>query len=358
MHVVGNVIKTETANINEEPVMNMDTSEMVSQPPKNINDATVFDREASNFDYLMTDVKFGENKKLWLQDIEFETLLKLIGHLKSTPTVFINHHYIRNILKTYFDQSYLKKLTETHRKITVKAVFIGAIIRFLILSSKDDFTDASRDSFLDKYPEFDSVESKWELLALIRFERSLQIALQYLQGKGNKQLLLSIAAHLEGSNMQYVTGGQPSPGTKRRVLIFERLSGVRPVKRAKREETAGNTNTNSTSTANSPKKSSSGTGKSKARRGQSEEDDEDDDEGGMDSRGVSDFIMGGGGSDSDMTEEHLRQTIHRSHSNSNSNNKQNNNMSKTSGNNHASTSCAALDLLSKIASEQLEDLGH
>jgi hypothetical protein len=352
MHVVGNVIKTEPANINEEPVMNMDTSEMVSQPPKNINDATVFDREASNFDYLMTDVKFGENKKLWLQDIEFETLLKLIGHLKSTPTVFINHHYIRNILKTYFDQSYLKKLTETHRKITVKAVFIAAIIRFLILSSKDDYSDASRDSFLDKYPEFDSVESKWELLALIRFERSLQIALQYLQGKGNKQLLLSIAAHLEGSNMQYVTGGQPSPGTKRRVLIFERLSGVRPVKRAKREETATNS-TNNTSTANSPKKSSSGAGKAKARRGQSEEDDEDDDEGGMDSRGVSDFIMGGGGSDSDMTEEHLRQTIHRSHSKQN-----NNNMSKSNNNNHASTSCAALDLLSKIASEQLEDLGH
>lgn len=200
-------------------------------------DQAAFDREAKSFDYLMNDIKFSENKKLWLQDLEFETLNKLVSHLRTTPTVFINHHYIRNILKTYFDSPYLKKLTETHRKITVKAIFISAVIRHMILSTVQDFADVSRDSFLEKYPEFETVESKWELLALIRFERALSVALSFLQGKGNKQLLLSVAAHLEGSNMQYVTGGQPSPGTRRRVLMFERLSGVRPAKRAKRDET-------------------------------------------------------------------------------------------------------------------------
>jgi hypothetical protein len=176
-----------------------------------------------------------EQKRLWLQDNEFEILYNFIIQIKSMPPLYINQHYVRNVLKSLFDPSYLKKLTETHRKIILKGIFIAAIVRFLIMSMPDIYEITTRESFLEKYPEFEHVESRWELLALIRFERSLHVALQFLQGKGNKQLLLSIAAHLEGSNMQYVTGGQPSPGTKRRVMIFERLSGVRPVKRSKRD---------------------------------------------------------------------------------------------------------------------------
>lgn len=314
MFVAGNGKPKETAISRIEDISPLTESidaQMQQQQPKNINDSAIFDKEAGSFEYLLTDLKFAENKKLWLQDAEFETLNKLIAHLRSTPTVFINHHYIRNILKTYFDQSYLKKLTETHRKIIVKAIFISAIIRFLILSMKDDFADFTKDQFVEKYPEFETVESKWELLALIRFERALSIALQYLQGKGNKQLLLSIAAHLEGSNMQYVTGGQPSPGTKRRVLIFERLSGVRPVKRAKRDESKKSL---------TPGKSEKG-GKSRGR-------DDDDDE-------------------SLETEDDA----------SNPSAVKSGPTSASAAPNFA-PAFAALDLLSKIASEQLEDLGH
>jgi hypothetical protein len=206
----------------------------------NINDTSAFNAEAQSLDYLLTDTKFAESKRIWLQgDYEFEILLKLMTHLHSTPIIFINHHYIRNILKTYFDSSYLKKLTENHRKIILKSIFIAVIIRFLIISSlkgenEKSLKESQKELFLEKYPEFENVESKWELLALIRYDRALTIALQYLQGRGNKQLLLSVSAHLEGSNMQYVTGGQPSPGTRRRILVFERVSGIKPMKRAPR----------------------------------------------------------------------------------------------------------------------------
>jgi hypothetical protein len=236
---------------NEQSLINSSSSTMDPLNPTgkdvNINDTSAFNAEAQSLDYLLTDTKFAESKRIWLQgDYEFDILLKLMTHLHSTPIIFINHHYIRNILKTYFDSSYLKKLTENHRKIILKSIFIAVIIRFLILSSfkgedeggsegkSSSLKESTKELFLEKYPEFDDVDSKWELLALIRFDRALTIALQYLQGRGNKQLLLSVSAHLEGSNMQYVTGGQPSPGTRRRILVFERVSGIKPMKRAPR----------------------------------------------------------------------------------------------------------------------------
>lgn len=225
---------------------NAPSAPFTSPPPSfpsasQIHDLPQFNAEAQSLDYLLNDQKYIEQKKLYLQETEVETLSKMLTQLQTTPPVFINHHSIRNILKTYFDAQYLKKLTENHRKMTVKGVFISTVIRFLIISRKEEWQQVTRDNFLEKYPEFENVESKWELLALIRYDRALAVALQYLQGRGNKQLLLSIGAHLEGSNMQYVTGGQPSPGTKRRVQIFERLSGVRPVKRAKRGSSIAST---------------------------------------------------------------------------------------------------------------------
>jgi hypothetical protein len=80
------------------------------------------------------------------------------------------------------------------------------------------------------YPEFRD-ENIEELCLLLKFRNMLKIALQVIPGENHKNCLLRIAARLEGSCKEYITGGGSKPAVRRRELVFSRESGINPVKR-------------------------------------------------------------------------------------------------------------------------------
>lgn len=81
-----------------------------------------------------------------------------------------------------------------------------------------------------------------ELLWLPRYKRAMEIAVTLIEGENKKQFLIDCCSYLEGSYIsnlqrpiQYITGSKASDATKRRVKIFETVSGILPVKRPERK---------------------------------------------------------------------------------------------------------------------------
>jgi hypothetical protein len=89
--------------------------------------------------------------------------------------------------------------------------------------------------FLSTYGSYTGVCEE-ELLWLMRYERALRCALRVIPGERNKQLLLAIGAHLEGSNRTYVTGGAATTMTRRRIKIYEQLAHIQPKPRLNKKQ--------------------------------------------------------------------------------------------------------------------------
>eukprot|EP01033_Poteriospumella_lacustris_P005463 gene5463-3893_t len=83
------------------------------------------------------------------------------------------------------------------------------------------------------YPEFE-VEDEQEQEYLLRFRNMMVLALMVVPPRFNKKLLINIAARLEGSGKEYITGGGQKPCVTRRVLIYEREGNVQAEKREER----------------------------------------------------------------------------------------------------------------------------
>jgi hypothetical protein len=87
-----------------------------------------------------------------------------------------------------------------------------------------------RSQLIEQYPSFKDLDGQ-ELSYLLRFRNMLKLALNIIPPRLNKNKLIDVAARLEGSGKQYVTGSGQTAPTARRVKIFEDESGVRPEKR-------------------------------------------------------------------------------------------------------------------------------
>eukprot|EP01042_Synura_sphagnicola_P019993 gene19993-25340_t len=126
----------------------------------------------------------------------------------------------KRLTEKYYDVSKYKteqeKLILTQIHIAVRACYV------LVLSLQVErahllWTNVAQ--LLEVYPEFE-VEDEQEQEYLLRFRNMMVLALMVVPPRFNKKLLINIAARLEGSGKEYITGGGQKPCVTRRVLIY------------------------------------------------------------------------------------------------------------------------------------------
>jgi hypothetical protein len=160
-------------------------------------------------------------------------LRKLIA---DTNNVEIDQKTARKVTERYFDtdqfQTEQQKLLLAQIQIILKTTYV------LVLSYSPEFEASKYHSigeFLQHYPEFDKEDSE-ELHYLLNFRNYLKIALQIVPARLNKQLLVKIAARLEGSGNEYITGGGQKPAVTRRCQIYEKEGNVSKINKPKSKD--------------------------------------------------------------------------------------------------------------------------
>eukprot|EP01031_Cornospumella_fuschlensis_P043212 gene43212-52824_t len=140
----------------------------------------------------------------------------------------------RKLTERYYDVQAFQ--TEKQKVALAQIHIILRTTYVLILSYHEHIKPllfTSVDQLLQHYPEFQG-QDDGELRFLLNFRNMLRVSLLVVPPRLNKQLLLKIAAHLEGSGKEYITGGGQKPCVCRRVLIYEREGNVRAEKRLDR----------------------------------------------------------------------------------------------------------------------------
>ena len=179
-------------------------------------------------DMIYHEIKHCFNDLYYFDDIIGSKLYKAIQECNIND---INQMTVDKVAERYFDKKLFRtteqKLVWAQIRIIFKACYI------MILSTSDGsrpmmWTDIP--TLLMHYPEFHD-ENVEELCLLLKFRNMLKIALQVIPAENHKNCLLRIAARLEGSRKEYITGGGSKPAVRRRELVFTRESGIIPVKR-------------------------------------------------------------------------------------------------------------------------------
>jgi hypothetical protein len=179
-------------------------------------------------DMIYHEIKHCFNDLYYFDDIIGSKLYKAIQECNIND---INQITMDKVAERYFDKKLFRtteqKLVWAQIRIIFKACYV------MILSTSDGsrpmiWTDIP--TLLMHYPEFHD-ENVEELCLLLKFRNMLKIALQVIPAENHKNCLLRIAARLEGSRKEYITGGGSKPAVRRRELVFTRESGIIPVKR-------------------------------------------------------------------------------------------------------------------------------
>jgi len=135
------------------------------------------------------------------------------------------------LAERYFDR---KLFTSTEQRLVWAQIQIIFKACYILILSYQDYPRSLMlpdiSSLLQCYPEFKD-EGTQELEWLLRFRNMLRIALLVIPAENHKSCLIRVAASLEGSQKEYITGGGRKPAVQRREIIFERESGITPVKR-------------------------------------------------------------------------------------------------------------------------------
>lgn len=140
----------------------------------------------------------------------------------------------KKVTERYYDTN--KFQTEAQKLVLTQIHLILRTCYVLILSYHPrcqplKFPDIA--TLLREYPSFIGQDEQ-ELRYLLKFRNYLRIALEIFPARLNKQMLLKIAAHLEGSGKEYITGGGQKPCVTRRVQIYEHEGSVHAEKRQER----------------------------------------------------------------------------------------------------------------------------
>jgi len=177
---------------------------------------------------IYNEIKICFSDLYYFDDIIATKLFQAIQNCNITE---INPNTVDKIAERYFNKKLLRttdqKLVWAQIRIIFKACYI------LILSTAEMYKSmqwVDIPTLLMHYPEFRD-ESVEELCLLLKFRNMLKIALQVIPAENHKNCLLKIAARLEGSRKEYITGGGSKPAVRRRELVFTRESGISPVKR-------------------------------------------------------------------------------------------------------------------------------
>ena len=163
----------------------------------------------------------------------FDSLIssKLLLAIQDSCSTNIDVRATEKVAERYFDR---KLFTSTEQKLVWAQIRVTFKACYILILSYQDYPrslmlpDVS--SLLQCYPEFKD-EGFQELEWLLRFRNMLRIALLVIPAENHKSCLIRIAASLEGSRKEYITGGGRKPAVQRREIIFERESGISPVKR-------------------------------------------------------------------------------------------------------------------------------
>lgn len=163
--------------------------------------------------------------------------VKMRKVIQDTDSIDIDHRVHKRLTERYFDVVEFNK-TETGKVMLTQIHIIIRAAYVLVLAYHPDKQSLLWDdveTLLKHYPEFRDQDEQ-EQRYLLQFRNMMKLALLVVPPRLNKKLLINIAARLEGSGKEYITGGGQKPCVTRRVMIYEREGNVEAEKRDKREK--------------------------------------------------------------------------------------------------------------------------
>lgn len=158
----------------------------------------------------------------------FESLVasKLWQCVKDTDHVEINVKTTKRVVERYYDMTMFQSKEQKSLLAQIQQIFQTCYV--LVLSYHDHgqallWPDVT--TLKLNYPQFACCDET-ELNFLLKFRNMMRVALLIIPAYKHKQNLLRIAARLEGSHNEYITGGGQKASVTRRVDIYEKEGGV------------------------------------------------------------------------------------------------------------------------------------
>jgi hypothetical protein len=171
--------------------------------------------------------------------IDFPLFDKLVSKqlkqaIADSNTIDIDAKSVRKITEKYFD---VNSFQTEQQKLLLAQIHLILRTAFVVVLSFHENLQAllwkDVPTLLEHYPQFQGQEED-ELNYLLKFRNYLRLSLIIIPARLNKQMLLKIAARLEGSRQEYITGGGQKPGVTRRVEVYEQEGNIQPEKRQDR----------------------------------------------------------------------------------------------------------------------------
>lgn len=158
--------------------------------------------------------------------------------LQGTLSVDTNPAIPRKMVERYFDNELIREKFDTpERKSEVRRLMVTAFtLAQCYYPESQTLFWTNVDTLLQNYPHFREANlSQEELHYLLKFRNMMRIALEVVPAKDNKTTLMKVAAKLEGSGKEYVTGGGQKADVIRRVQIYEHEGEIRAQARPPRK---------------------------------------------------------------------------------------------------------------------------
>lgn len=171
---------------------------------------------------------YREMKSMFSDFHLFESLVaeKLKQAILDTDRSPPNQKTTKKVVERYFHEDSFKTPEQKLVWEQMKVIFRSC---YVLMESKKDHAKAvmwnDTATLLQHYPHFGYVDAQ-ELNYLLRFRNMVKVALFLIPARLNKKTIINIAARLEGSQMEYITGGGQTAATDRRVDIYEKEGGV------------------------------------------------------------------------------------------------------------------------------------
>ena len=145
----------------------------------------------------------------------------MVDEIQTRQMNDINIGIVNEVVQKVSNENMSRWKKTDERRLCFEVAFI-MLYNFIRKQENAHLMFESLDQLLAAYPEFQEVEEA-ELKTLLTFRNVMKIAQLVIAPKNHKTHLLDIATRLaEGKNKKYITGSGQTPGTTRRVLIYER----------------------------------------------------------------------------------------------------------------------------------------
>lgn len=147
--------------------------------------------------------------------------------IADSNRIEINVKTTKKVADRYFDEDSFK--TPDQRLVWAQLQIIFKTCYVLIFSTharQQHLKWHDVNTLITYYPDFAKLHDSDELQLLLNFRNMLRMTIELIPARLNKQLILKIAARLEGSHNEYITGGGQKPAVQRRVQIYEKEGGI------------------------------------------------------------------------------------------------------------------------------------